>query len=156
MTSAKLGEKWSASCSGRITQWERFRSTRCIEGWVGPRAGLDDMDPPTTPSLPAHIQSLYRMSPYHSSISKILSYHFALFFVGLGPSPLSPRTLNGLLYQPSRMDDDKVWGIHGIIGRENPLQCHFFHHKSQITWPEIETRRGGTPAINRLIYETLF
>jgi hypothetical protein len=39
LTSALVGDEWSASCFGRFTpgtHWKR--------GWVGPRAGLDDME----------------------------------------------------------------------------------------------------------------
>jgi hypothetical protein len=38
---------------------------------------------------------------------------------------------------------------------ENLLQCHFFHHKSHTTWPDLGSspgRRSGKPATNRLGY----
>jgi hypothetical protein len=38
-TSALAGVEWSTSRPGRFTP-----STRCIGGWVGPRAGLDDVE----------------------------------------------------------------------------------------------------------------
>jgi hypothetical protein len=39
LTSALVGGEWSASRPGRFTP-----GTHCIEGWVGPRPGLDDME----------------------------------------------------------------------------------------------------------------
>jgi hypothetical protein len=43
LTSALVGGEWSASRSGRFALGERSPCTRWI-GWVGPRAGLDDME----------------------------------------------------------------------------------------------------------------
>jgi hypothetical protein len=51
-TSALVGGEWSASCSGRLTPWERAPSTHWIGGWVDPRAGLDDMEKRKLLSLP--------------------------------------------------------------------------------------------------------
>jgi hypothetical protein len=71
MTSALVGGEWSASRPGRFTPRERAHGTHWIGGWVGPWAGLDDMEkwrflPP--PGLefrslgrPARSQSLYRL-----------------------------------------------------------------------------------------------
>jgi hypothetical protein len=42
-TSALVGGEWSASRTGRFTPGERAPGTHWIGGWVGPRAGLDDM-----------------------------------------------------------------------------------------------------------------
>jgi hypothetical protein len=44
LTSALLGGKWSASHSGRFTPGERAPGAHWIGGWVGPKAGLDDME----------------------------------------------------------------------------------------------------------------
>jgi hypothetical protein len=44
LTSIQAGDEWSASHSGRFTPGERSPSTHWIEGWVAPRAGLDDVE----------------------------------------------------------------------------------------------------------------
>jgi hypothetical protein len=44
LTSALVGGEWSASCPCRLTSGERARSTHWIEGWMGPRAGLDEVE----------------------------------------------------------------------------------------------------------------
>jgi hypothetical protein len=44
LTSALVGGECSASRPCRSTSRERARSTHCIGGWVGPRAGLDDVE----------------------------------------------------------------------------------------------------------------
>jgi hypothetical protein len=41
LTSALDGGEWSASLTGRFTSRERAPGTHWIEGWVGPRAGLE-------------------------------------------------------------------------------------------------------------------
>jgi hypothetical protein len=43
LTSALAGGKWSASRLGRFTPAERAPGTHWIGGWVGPRAGLDNV-----------------------------------------------------------------------------------------------------------------
>jgi hypothetical protein len=67
LTSALIGGEWSASRPGRFTPPD----THWIGGWVGPRAGLDDVEKRkllTLPGLelrplgrPAHSQSLNRL-----------------------------------------------------------------------------------------------
>jgi hypothetical protein len=42
LTSALV--EWTASRSDRFTPGERAAGTHCIGGWVGPRAGLDDVE----------------------------------------------------------------------------------------------------------------
>jgi hypothetical protein len=62
LTSALVGGEWSASRPGRFTPGNHW-----IGGWVGPRAGLDDMEKrkfltllglelrlPDRPATPAH------------------------------------------------------------------------------------------------------
>jgi hypothetical protein len=44
LISALVGGEWSASRPGRFTPEERAPGTQWIGGWVGPRAGLDDME----------------------------------------------------------------------------------------------------------------
>ena len=49
LTSALVGVKWSTPRPGRFTP-EKRPGTRCVGGWVGPRAGLDGCEksrPPT-------------------------------------------------------------------------------------------------------------
>jgi hypothetical protein len=74
LTSELPGGDWSASRSSRFIVGER--AAPWIRGWVGPRAGLDDVEKReflTLPELelrnpvrPANSQSLYRL-PYSSS-----------------------------------------------------------------------------------------
>jgi hypothetical protein len=65
-----LGTSWSPTPRS-LYPGGRSPGTHCIEGWMGPRAGLDDMDERTFLSLaieirpldrPARSQSLYRLS----------------------------------------------------------------------------------------------
>jgi hypothetical protein len=44
LTPALAGGEWSASCSGCFTRVERASGTHSIEGWMDPRAGLDDVE----------------------------------------------------------------------------------------------------------------
>jgi hypothetical protein len=44
LTSAPVGGEWSASRPGRFTPGERAPGTHWIGGWVGPRAGLDNVE----------------------------------------------------------------------------------------------------------------
>jgi hypothetical protein len=71
LTSALVGGEWVASRPGRFTPRERAPGTHWIGGWVGPRAGLDDVEKRKfliLPGLelrhighPARSQSLYRL-----------------------------------------------------------------------------------------------
>jgi hypothetical protein len=71
LTSAFAGGEWSASRPCRFTLAERVPGTHWIGDWVGPRAGLDDVEKQkflTLPGLelrplgrPARSQSLYRL-----------------------------------------------------------------------------------------------
>jgi hypothetical protein len=70
-TSAVGGVELSASRPGYFTPGGRTPGTYCIGGWVGPRAGMDDVEKGkflTLPGLeiqplgrPARNQSLYRI-----------------------------------------------------------------------------------------------
>jgi hypothetical protein len=44
LTLALVGGEWSASLQGRFTPKERAPNTHWIGGWVGPSAGLDDVE----------------------------------------------------------------------------------------------------------------
>jgi hypothetical protein len=44
LTSALVGGEWSASRPGRFTPGERAPETHWIGDWVGPRAGLDNLE----------------------------------------------------------------------------------------------------------------
>jgi hypothetical protein len=69
LTSALVGGEWSPSCPGCFSPGGRAPGTRWIGGWVGPGAGLDDVEKRiflTLPGLglqplghPARSQSVY-------------------------------------------------------------------------------------------------
>jgi hypothetical protein len=71
LTSTLAGGEWSALRPGRFTPGERAPGTHWIGGWMGPRAGLGDVEKRkflTMPGLelrllglPACSQSLYRL-----------------------------------------------------------------------------------------------
>jgi hypothetical protein len=71
LTSALLGGEWSTSGPGRFSPGKRALGIYWIGGWVGPRAGLEDIEKRkflTLPELerrplghPARSQSLYRL-----------------------------------------------------------------------------------------------
>jgi hypothetical protein len=44
LTSASVGDEWSASRPGRFIRGERAAGTHWIGGWVGPSVGLDDLE----------------------------------------------------------------------------------------------------------------
>jgi hypothetical protein len=44
LNSALVGAEWSVSRPGFFTTGEMVSGTHCIGGWVGPRAGLDDVE----------------------------------------------------------------------------------------------------------------
>jgi hypothetical protein len=70
-TPSLFGGEWSDSRSDRFTTGERVPGTHSIAGWMGPRAGLDDVEKRkffTLPEFelrplcgPARNQSLYRL-----------------------------------------------------------------------------------------------
>jgi hypothetical protein len=70
LTLALGGREWSASRLGRFTARESAPNTHWIGSWVGPRAGLDDVEKikisfPCQESnfgLPARNQLLYQLS----------------------------------------------------------------------------------------------
>jgi hypothetical protein len=92
LTSALAGGESSASCPGPFSPVETAPGTHWIGGWVGPRAGLDDVENRkflTIPGLelrslghPARSQSLYR-----------LGYSAHVFFYFPKDIPTLPSTL---------------------------------------------------------------
>jgi hypothetical protein len=80
LTSALVEDEWSASRPDRFAPEERAPGTHWIGGWVGPRAGLNDVGKRkflTLPGLelwplcrPARSQSLYRLRDPGQSDSK--------------------------------------------------------------------------------------
>jgi hypothetical protein len=52
LTSALVGGEWSDSLPGRFTPGERAPGTHWIGGWMGPRAGLDDLEKTKFLTLP--------------------------------------------------------------------------------------------------------
>jgi hypothetical protein len=44
LTSALVGDEWSASRPGCFTPGERATGNHYIRGWVDPRGGLDDLE----------------------------------------------------------------------------------------------------------------
>jgi hypothetical protein len=75
LTSAVVGDEWSASHPGLFTPRERAPCVLRIGGWLGPRAGLDDVGKGKLLALlglelhplgrPARSQSLYRLRLYN-------------------------------------------------------------------------------------------
>jgi hypothetical protein len=63
LTSELVWGEWSASRPGRFTTHERASRTHWIGGWVGPRAGLDDVEKRKFLPLPGlEHRPLYRPS----------------------------------------------------------------------------------------------
>jgi hypothetical protein len=63
LTSALVGE-WSASRPGRFTPRERAPGTHWIGGWVGSRAGIDDVEKTKYLTLPGlELRPLGRPAP---------------------------------------------------------------------------------------------
>jgi hypothetical protein len=81
LTSALVGGEWSASRPCRFTPGERDPGTHWIGGWVGPKAGLDDVERRKISPLPglelrplgrrARSQSLYRLSSLTNGLSLV-------------------------------------------------------------------------------------
>jgi hypothetical protein len=58
LTSALVGDEWSASHSGRFTAGERVPGTHWIGGWLNLRAGLDNMEKRKFLTLPEFLASV--------------------------------------------------------------------------------------------------
>jgi hypothetical protein len=81
LTSAPDGGEWQASRIGRFTYGERVHGTRWIGGWVGPTAGMDDVEKSKT-SCPCRDSNSVR--PIRSSSLYLLSYLFVLTVINEG------------------------------------------------------------------------
>jgi hypothetical protein len=107
LSSALVGGEWSAWSPGRFTPGERAYCTHWIRSWVGPRAGLDDVEKRkflTPPGLelwpldrPACSQSLYRLrypgSGDYQTYTNIQQSYFSISLPTYRSS--SPRYLTG-------------------------------------------------------------
>jgi hypothetical protein len=81
LTLALVGGDWSGTRLGRFTLGDRVPGTHWIEGWVGPRASLDDVERRKILPLlglelrplgrPTHSQPLYRLRYPGSTIIHI-------------------------------------------------------------------------------------
>jgi hypothetical protein len=101
MNSALVGGEWSASLPSRFTPRGRAPGTHCIGGWLGPRAGLDDVEKRKFLTLPGHElrplgrparrQSLYRLRYLGFSSLQIFSFRssvrWLLFWTLLQTTP---------------------------------------------------------------------
>jgi hypothetical protein len=74
LTSTLVGGEWSASRSGRSTSGETAPGIHWVGGWVGLRAGLDDMEK----RYPARRYSLYRQR-YPASLNGTVSFVYLKF-----------------------------------------------------------------------------
>jgi hypothetical protein len=85
LTSALFGGEWPVSRLGLFTPGEIAPDTLWIGGWVGPRAGLEDVDKRKFLTLsglglrpldhPARIQTLYRLrNPGSNKAHKASNY----------------------------------------------------------------------------------
>jgi hypothetical protein len=141
-TSALVGVEFSASRPDRFTPGERAPGTYWIGGWVGPRAGLDDMEKwklLPLPGLelrplgrPACSQSLYRLSYPGSHIITIIiqnKNYSVEFYLGGGFKPQGCHWLFFLMIiivflSPSRKK------LHS-----SRLQSRYFLYPSLKCWP---------------------
>jgi hypothetical protein len=58
LTLALVGGEWSASRPSPFTPGERAPCTHCIGRWVGPRTGLDDVEPEMRKATPKFVETL--------------------------------------------------------------------------------------------------
>jgi hypothetical protein len=73
LTSALVSDEWSASRAGRFAPGERARGTHWI-GWVGPRAGLDDVERIKILPLPGlELRTLGRPVAIPTALSRLLT-----------------------------------------------------------------------------------
>jgi hypothetical protein len=73
LTSALVGDKWSASPPGRFIPRERTPGTHYIGGWVDSRAGLDDVGKILDPSVVQPVASRYTDYAIPAPLSVLVS-----------------------------------------------------------------------------------
>jgi hypothetical protein len=71
LTSALAGGEWSVSRPGRFNPGERAPDTHWIGGWVGPRAGLDDVEKRKFLTLPGFELHLLGLPARSQSLSRL-------------------------------------------------------------------------------------
>jgi hypothetical protein len=77
LNSALDGGEWSASRPDRFTPGEIAPGTHWIGGWVGPRAGLDDMEKWKFLTLPGlELWSLDRAASRYKTLQNAAAIHF--------------------------------------------------------------------------------
>jgi hypothetical protein len=87
-TWALAGGEWSASRPGRFTPEEKAPSTYWIGGWVGPRAGMDDLEKRKFLTVPGlEIRNLVRPARLSYPGSHMVLVVF--FFISIFYSELS-------------------------------------------------------------------
>jgi hypothetical protein len=68
LTSAIAGSEWSSSCPNCFTPRERAPGTQWLGGWVGPRAGLGNMEKSFPPPLLVRLLALRPLLAYCASL----------------------------------------------------------------------------------------
>jgi hypothetical protein len=104
LTSALVGGDWSSSRPGPFTPGERAPGTHWIGGWVGPRAGLDDVKKRKILSLSLRFGGTMRLRLHGRRISRVTppASCWSLAWLSLRPwmwwhvTPRRRLTFNGL------------------------------------------------------------
>jgi hypothetical protein len=78
LTSALIVGEWSASRLGRFTPGERAPGTHWTGGWVGPRAGLNDVRNRKLLTLPEMYYILLLFFQSNTTIYQSTRWHFAV------------------------------------------------------------------------------
>jgi hypothetical protein len=112
--------RWVVSFTLRpLYPWERATGTHWIGGWMGPRAGLDDVDRDSNPdpSIVWPIASRYTDYAIPAPQHLRLNYFTVITLSGVSQS-LGTVATTGLLYQLQMIDDGDCGAIGGMkIGR---------------------------------------
>jgi hypothetical protein len=156
-----VGGEWSASRPGRFTPGEIVPGTLWIGSWVGPRAGLDDVEKRkslTLPRLelrplgrPARSRSLYRLSYLGSLISKVVVHIVpnVLYIQPISPMcPGWPRMSHHLcLYRKWHISPSSLFKAAALpvfISLTPPLQArigsclYILHIRGEVNWMSQE------------------